>query len=210
MSLQIVLADDHVVVRSGFRMIIEQQIDMAVIGEASNPDETLILVRRVRPDILITDISMGTEKNGLLLVEQIHEEFPSIGIVVLSMHSEQEYLRQALHRGAYSYVLKSATDEELIKAIRYAARQDLYVSEGLMSNFVRDSLSGQDPARRALSPRETEIVSLAVKGHANQEIAHSLNISVKTVESQKARIMTKLGITSKPELFDYAITHNLI
>lgn len=210
MSLRIVLADDHGVVRLGFKMIIEQQEDMEVIGEASNPDEALVVLREVQPDILVTDISMGTEKNGLLLVEQVQESFPGLGVVVLSMHDEQEFLRQALQRGALGYVLKSASDEELIKAIRRAAQGELYVSEALMGGFVRDSLEGDDPAASALSPRETEIVSLAVRGHSNQDIATALSISVKTVESQKTKIMAKLGLKSKPELFEYALAHKLI
>lgn len=210
MTLSIILADDHAIVRSGFKMIIEQQPDMKIIGEAANPDEAISLVREHKPDILITDISMGTDKNGLLLVEQVHESFPEIGIIVLSMHDEQEYLRQALHRGAFGYVLKSASDEELIKAIKYASKQEIYISEGMMGGFVRDTLQDKDPTNKALSPRETEVVSLAVKGHSNQEIANALHISVKTVESQKAKIMTKLGISTKPELFEYAVAHNLV
>lgn len=210
MTLSIVLADDHAIVRSGFKMIIEQQEDLCVVGEASNPDEALALARSKRPDILISDISMGTDKNGLLLVEQIHDELPAIGIIVLSMHEEQEYLRQALERGAYAYVLKSASDEELIKAIAHAQKQELYISEAMMDGFVRDSLQGKDPTAKSLTPRETEVVVLAVKGHSNQEIAQSLHISVKTVESQKTKIMVKLGITSKPELFDYAVKNRLI
>lgn len=210
MTLRIILADDHGVVRSGFKMIIEQQADMEVVGEAANPDEALIAIRDLKPHILVTDISMGTDKNGLLLVEQAHEEFPPMGIVVLSMHEEQEYLRQALERGAFGYVLKSASDEELIKAIKYAAQEEIYVSEGMMSGFVRDSLQGKGSSAKALSPRETEIVAMAVRGHSNQEIANSLHISVKTVESQKTKIMSKLGISTKPELFEYAREQNLI
>lgn len=210
MTLRIILADDHAIVRSGFKMIIEQQPDMEIVGEAASPDEALVLIRFEKPDILITDISMGTEKNGLLLVEQVREECPQTRIVVLSMHEEQEYLRQALQRGAYGYVLKSASDEELIKAINYAAKEEVYICEGMMGGFVRDSLQGNDPSTKALSPRESEIVTLAVKGHSNQDIANDLHISVKTVESQKAKIMAKLGITSKPELFEYAAANNLI
>lgn len=210
MALRIVLADDHAIVRSGFKMIIEQQPSMEIIGEASNPDDALAVIRATKPDILITDISMGTEKNGLLLVEQVHEELPETHIVVLSMHDEQEYLRQALQRGACGYVLKSASDDELIKAIKYAAKNELYVCEGMMGGFVRDSMQGEDPTAKALTPRETEIVCLAVKGHSNQEIADALHISVKTVESQKTKIMTKLGIASKPELFEYAVARKLI
>lgn len=210
MTVRIVLADDHSIVRSGFRVIIEMQPGMEVVGEAATTDEALAVIQRERPDILVTDISMGTEKNGLLLVEQVQRQYPSTRIVVLSMHEEQEYLRQALERGAFAYVLKSASDEELVKAIVQASKDERYICEGMMSGFVRDSLQGNDPSAKALSPRETEIVVLAVKGHSNQEIAKALNISVKTVESQKAKIMSKLEISTKPELFEYALAHNLV
>ena len=210
MAISIVLTDDHPLVRQGFAMIISQQHDMKVVGEASDPEEAVRTLREMQPDILITDISMGTEKSGLLLVERVQHDFPDVGIIVLSMHEQQEYLRQAFERGASAYVLKSASDEELIKAIRTTHADELYVSESMMSSFVRDTLKGADPSAKALTPRESEIVVLAVRGYSNKEIGESLHISIKTVESQKAKIMLKLGISSKPELFEYALAHNLI
>lgn len=210
MAIRIILADDHTVVLTGFKMIIEQQDDMEVVGEASNPEDALELVRSLSPDVLVSDVSMGAEKNGLLLAEQVTQSTMDTKVVMLTMHDEQEYVRQALYRGANAYVLKSALDEELIKAIRSAHKGEVYLSSSLVSSFVKDSISNDLSEQKALTPREAELVTMAVKGFSNQKIAATLFISVKTVESQKAKIMAKLGISSKPELFDYALTHKLI
>lgn len=208
--IRIVLADDHSVVRMGFRMIIEQQMDLRVAGEASDPDEAFVLVSRVNPDVLVTDISMGTEKSGLLLAERVRDCGLGTRVVMLSMHDEQEYLAQALKAGALGYVLKSSSDAELIKAIRRAAANESYVCDDMMDGFVRNSMSQVDPSADALSPREAELVSLAVRGYSNHEIADALSVSVKTVESRKSKIMAKLGVRSRPELFDYAVRHGLV
>lgn len=206
----VVLADDHSVVRMGFRMIIEQQMDLEVLGEASDPDEAFEQVVRLKPDVLLTDISMGTEKSGLLLTERVREAGLPTQVVVLSMHDEQEYLAQALKAGALGYVLKSSSDAELVKAIRRAAAGDSYVCDDMMDGFVRNSLNQVDPSAEALSPRDAELVSLAVRGYSNNDIAEALSVSVKTVEGRKAKIMAKIGATSKPELFDYAVKHGLV
>lgn len=208
--IRIVLADDHSVVRMGFRMIIEQQMDLQVVGEAPDPEAAFDLVVSEKPDVLLTDISMRTEKSGLLLAERIRDGGLATRVVVLSMHDEQEYLSQALKAGALGYVLKSSSDAELIKAIRRAADGESYVCDDMMDGFVRNSVSQVDPAADALSPREAELVSMAVRGYSNAEVADALQISVKTVEGRKAKIMTKIGAHTKPELFDYAVKHGLI
>lgn len=208
--IRIVLADDHSVVRMGFRMIIEQQMDLQVVGEASDPEEAFGLVVSEKPDVLLTDISMGTEKSGLLLAERVRDGGVATRVVMLSMHDEQEYLSQALKAGALGYVLKSSSDAELIKAIRRAADDESYVCDDMMDGFVRNSVSQVDPAADALSPREAELVSLAVRGFSNAEIAEALSTSVKTVEGRKSKVMAKIGARSKPELFDYAVKHGLV
>lgn len=208
--IRIVLADDHAMVRKGFKMILEQQGDFQVVGEASEPDSAFELVRELKPDILVTDVSMGSDKNGLLLAERIEGAGLECAVLVLTMHAEQEYLRQAMERGACGYVLKSSSDETLVHAIRAIERGDSFICEEMLGDFIRDSLSGHDPAASALTPRESELVSLSVRGYSNGAIAEMLGISVKTVESQKSKVMTKLGLHSKPELFDYAAAHGLI
>ena len=208
--IDIVLADDHAMVRKGFAMILEQQDDFRVVGEASDPDGAIAQVRATHPDVLVTDISMGSEKSGLLLAEHLREAGVDCAVLVLTMHTGQEYLRQAMERGVQGYVLKSSSDDTLVRAVRAVARGDSFICEELLGDFIWDSLAGRDPAAQALTPRESELVSLAVRGHSNTDIARALGISVKTVESQKSRVMTKLGLRSKPELFDYAVAHGLI
>ena len=208
--IRIVLADDHSMVRMGFKMPIMQQKDFEVVGEASDPNEAFELVKQLSPEVLLTDVSMGTEKSGLLLVKRLYDVGISTNSVVLTMHNEQEYLSQALKSGAVGYLLKSSSDEELFKAIRQAAAGEIFICNEMLQGFVHNVLSHVDPAAESLTPRESEIVSLAVKGYSNQEIAQMLAISVKTVEGQKSKIMHKLAIETKPELFDYAVRHGLV
>ena len=153
---------------------------------------------------------MGTEKSGILLIRRICDAGLSTNSVVLTMHNEQEYLNQALKSGALGYLLKSSSDEDLFKAIRQAAVGEIYICGDMLQGFVHNALSQIDPTAEALTPRESEIVSLAVKGYSNQDIAQLLSISVKTVEGQKSKIMHKLAIETKPELFDYAVRHGLV
>ena len=197
--IRIVLADDHSMVRMGFKMLIMQQKDFEVVGEASDPNEAFELVKQLSPEVLLTDVSMGTEKSGLLLVKRLYDVGISTNSVVLTMHNEQEYLSQALKSGAVGYLLKSSSDEELFKAIRQAAAGEIFICNEMLQGFVHNALSHVDPAAESLTPRESEIVSLAVKGYSNQEIAQMLAISVKTVEGQKSKIMHKLAIETKPE-----------
>lgn len=208
--IRIVLADDHSMVRMGFKMLIMQQKDFEVVGEASDPKEAFELVKQLSPEVLLTDVSMGTEKSGLLLVKRLYDAGITANSVVLTMHNEQEYLSQALKSGAVGYLLKSSSDEELFKAIRQAAAGEIFICDEMLQGFVHNALSHVDPAAGSLTPRESEIVSLAVKGYSNQEIAQMLAISVKTVEGQKSKIMHKLAIETKPELFDYAVRHGLV
>ena len=183
--IRIVLADDHSMVRMGFKMLIMQQKDFEVVGEASDPNEAFELVKQLSPEVLLTDVSMGTEKSGLLLVKRLYDVGISTNSVVLTMHNEQEYLSQALKSGAVGYLLKSSSDEELFKAIRQAAAGEIFICNEMLQGFVHNALSHVDPAAESLTPRESEIVYLAVKGYSNQEIAQMLAISVKTVEGQK-------------------------
>lgn len=208
--IRIVLADDHSMVRMGFKMILESQADFQVVGEASNSDEAFGLVHDASPDVLLTDISMGNEKSGMLLVRRIADAGLPTRCVMLTMHDEQGYLLQSLKAGAAGYLLKSSSDAELFKAVRRAAEGDSFICDDMIDGFIESALSSDGTAVEPLTPRESELVSLAVKGYSNQDIAAALSISVKTVESQKGKIMHKLGIDSKPELFEYAVRHGLV
>jgi two-component system response regulator NreC len=208
--IDIVLADDHGMVRRGFRMLIEQQEDLRVVGEASSSDEAFDLVVGLKPAVLVTDVSMGAQKSGLVLAGRVHDAAVTCAVVVLTMHAEQEYLRQAMKSGALGYVLKESSDDELFEAIRAAAKGETYICHDMLGDFVQDAIQGVDPAKAALTPHEVEIVAMAVRGFSNADIAAKLAISVKTVEGQKRKIMAKLGLHSRPELFDYAVAHHLL
>ncbi|MDO5044682.1 MAG: response regulator transcription factor [Coriobacteriia bacterium] len=208
--IDIVLADDHRVVCQGFQMIINAQEDMKVIGTACSAQEAIVKVAELHPDVFVTDISMGGPKTGLLALERLADRANPSAVVILSMHEEQEYLRQAMALGAKGYVLKSSSDESLFNAIRSAARGEIYICQEMLGAFVQDALNGVNPNDTTLTPRESQIVTLAVKGYSNTEIADRLSVSVKTVESQKSKIMNKLKLHSKPELFEYAVAHNLL
>lgn len=208
--ISILLADDHAMVRRGFGLILDQQPDFKVVAEASGMAEALECAAELRPDVVVSDVSMGGARQGLLLAERISDLDLGCKVVMLTMHEEQEYLVAALRAGALGYVLKSSSDEELIRAIRRAKAGEICICDGMLGGFVRGAIASGADVGNALTPRESEMVSLAVKGHSNQSIAERLGISVKTVESQKNRIMHKLGIETKPELFDYAARHGLI
>lgn len=209
--ISILLADDHAMVRKGFRMILEQQPDFKVVDEAADMDDALLKASTARPKVVVSDISMGGEKRGLLLAQRIVDADLPCRVVMLTMHAELEYLLQAFRLGAMGYVLKSSSDTELVNAVRRAAAGEMYVCEAMMSGFVQQSMQkNQTGAQCVLTPRESELVTLAVQGYSNTAIAEALSVSVKTVESQKTKIMQKLGLDSKPELFAYAAQHGLL
>jgi two-component system response regulator NreC len=211
--IRLLIADDHAVVRSGFAMILEQQPDFKVVAQAAEGEEAYRLAGCEQPDIVLTDISMPPGENGLFLLSRIKENFPDIKVIMLTMYDEQEYLLRALRGGASGYVLKNASDEELVKSIRTVAAGETYIASQMLSGFVGEVLGGEGgtgaAARPKLTEREQEIVTLVAYGYGNKEIAEKLIVSVKTIESQKARIMEKLGIDSRPELVAYALKNKL-
>jgi two-component system response regulator NreC len=206
--IRILIADDHAVVRSGFAMILEQQMDFRVVAQAIDGEEAYRLASQTQPDIILTDISMPPGENGLYLLGRIKENFSDIRIIILTMYEEQEYLVRAMRGGASGYVLKNSSDDELVKAIRTVANGEVYIASQMMAGFVEEVLGGTD-LRPKLTEREQEIVTLVAYGFSNREIAQKLIVSVKTVESQKARIMGKLGLHSRPELVEYALKNKL-
>jgi two-component system response regulator NreC len=211
--IRLLIADDHAVVRSGFAMILEQQLDVKVVAQAADGEEAYQLAGQTQPDIILTDISMPPGENGLYLLNRIKKNFPDIKVIMLTMYDEQEYLLRAMRGGASGYVLKNSSDEELIKAIRTVANGEVYIASQMMAGFVDEALGGSDAGakvRPKLTEHEQEIVTLAAYGFSNKEIASKLIVSVKTIESQKAKIMDKLGLKSRPELVEYALKNRLL
>jgi two-component system response regulator NreC len=204
---KIVLADDHAVLRSGLRLLLNTQEDMLVVGEATDGQQALAAVREHSPDLLLLDISMP-KTDGLQILNQVKRAHPNVRVLILTMHEEEGYLRRALEAGAAGYCPKSAADAELISAIRAVMRGNVYIHPSHTRVLLDKMIS---PAREAAAPsaelseRECQVLKLIALGHTNQDIAAQLSLSVKTVETYRARGMEKLGLTSRAALVRYAI-----
>jgi two-component system response regulator NreC len=209
---RILLADDHNVLRSGLKYLLNAQSDMAVVGEAATGDAALRLARELAPDVLILDITMPG-MDGLDVLRELKRVAPTIRVLILTMHEEEGYLRRALALGAAGYCPKGAADAELISAIRAVLRGNLYIhpshTKVLLNGMVSATGEGNANApAAALSEREHEVLRLVALGHTNQEIADQLALSVKSVESYRARGMEKLGLSSRAALVRYALREN--
>ncbi|MBI4787854.1 MAG: response regulator transcription factor [Chloroflexi bacterium] len=204
---RIVLADDHAVLRAGLKMLLNAQDDMVVVGEATNGQEALAVVDAQAPDLLILDISMP-KTDGLQVLRQAKRAHPNLRVLVLTMHEEEDYLRRALAAGAAGYCPKSAADAELISAIRAVMRGNVYIHPSHAKLLLDQMIPAAGEASRssaALSEREEAVLKRVALGHTNQKIAAELSVSVKTVESYRARGMEKLRLTSRAALVRYAL-----
>ncbi|ANU10620.1 transcriptional regulatory protein degu (protease production enhancerprotein) [Planococcus antarcticus DSM 14505] len=213
--MKIVIADDHAIVRSGFSMILNFQEDMEVIAMAADGIEAYQMVAKHHPDLLLLDLSMPPGESGLVATGKIKEDFPETKILVLTMHSDEEYLFHVLKNGASGYMLKSAPDEELLQAIRVIYNGGTYIHPNMATSLVRELLNKDHKVKESdpfelLSKREIEVLPLVAKGYGNKEIAQKLFISVKTVEAHKAKIMEKLQLKSRPELVEYVLKKKLL
>jgi two-component system response regulator NreC len=207
-SIRIVLADDHAVVRSGLRYVLENEPGFAVIAEAGDVAETLRKVRAIRPDVLVLDLNMGSE-SSLGSIGTLLEESPETRIVVLTMQDEPAFARQALQSGAAAYVLKEAADDELVEAVRAVVRGETYLNPRLGARLAAEPSAPGGPPDD-LTDREVEVLRLIALGHTNGEIAAQLFLSVRTVESHRAHIQTKLERGTRAELVAYALERGLI
>lgn len=213
--MKIVIADDHAVVRSGFTLILNFQDDMEVIGTAADGVEAYEVVEKYRPDVLIMDLSMPPGESGLVATGKIKSDYPDTKILILTMHDDEEYLFHVLKSGASGYILKTAPDEELLRAIRTIYRGETYIHPKLANSIVFELIKGEGQPHsedmiEKLSARELEILPLIAKGYGNKDIAEKLFISVKTVEAHKSKIMEKLNLKSRPELVEYALKKKLL
>jgi two-component system, NarL family, response regulator NreC len=209
--IRILLADDHTVLRSGLRALLSVHGDLEVAGEAAEGVEAIRLAHALKHDVVVMDIGMPGV-SGIDATARIRRELPSTRVLILSMHDDQGYLRQALRAGASGYVLKKAADTELLAAIRAAARGEVFLDPSLARGFVEDVVLPrvQEPEIPALSEREREVLQLLARGHTNQQVADRLCIGVKSVETYKARLMDKLGLKGRAELVRYALTHGFL
>jgi DNA-binding NarL/FixJ family response regulator len=207
--MKILIADDHGIVRSGLRMLLERQDDLEVIGEASDGIEARDMAIRDRPDLAIVDVKMP-RLTGLQATQEIREQAPDVAVLILSMHEDERYLFEALKAGASGYVLKSQADQDLLDAIRAVERGEPFLTPDAQRALIKDVLERGHEPEDELTPREQEVVKLAAEAHTNREIAELLGLSEKTVENHRANAMHKLGMRDRTELVRYAIRRGLI
>lgn len=206
--ITLVLADDHRVVRSGLRMLLESDGRFDIVGESGDVTGTVEIVRRLRPSVLVLDLNMGGE-SSLDTIPQLRADVPETQIVVLTMQENPAFAPAALRAGAAGYVLKDAADTELMAAVLMAADGRTYLNPELGAKLA--SAPAESEARPDnLSPRELEVLRLIALGHTNAEIASGLLLSVRTVETHRAHIQQKTGVNARSELVAYARTHGLL
>jgi two-component system, NarL family, response regulator NreC len=204
-SVRIVLADDHAVVRSALRVLLQAEPEFEVVAEAGDGDEAVRYVRGHKPKVLILDLNMPGGPS-LERVPEIKEASPDTAIVVLTMQEDPAFAREAMRAGVLGYILKEAADAELVKAVRLAAKGETYLQPSLGARLAAEPPEGEDE----LSERELEVLRLIALGHTNSEIAEQLYLSVRTVESHRAHIQQKLRMTKRSELVRYALEHGLL
>ena len=208
--IRAVVVDDHAVVRSGIRLLLEREDDLEVVGEAGNGKDAIFAVRALKPDVILLDVVMPGE-SGIDILPSLLKESPQTKVLVLSMQDDPSYVREAFAAGASGYVLKEAADEEVVAAVREIANGGRYVHPALGARMVTAEAEARAAAEAdPLSEREREVLRLLALGHTNQEIAKMLYISVRTAETHRAHIMQKLRISTRAELVRYALAQGLL
>jgi DNA-binding NarL/FixJ family response regulator len=211
-TLRILIADDHTLVRAGFRSLLEQLPDCAVVAEVGDGREALRLVAQLQPDVVLMDVKMPT-LNGLEATARISRDYPNVRVVILSMYTNEEYVLQALRAGAVGYLLKDAATAELQLAIQAAVRGEMYLSPAISKRVLQDyiQLVGSGGGMLdALTSRQREVLQLIAEGRTMKEIAQSLQISVKTAESHRTQLMERLDIHDVTGLVRFAIRVGLV
>ena len=207
---RLLIVDDHAVVRSGLRLLLDGESDFEVIAEAGNARDAVFEARAHKPDVIVLDVVMPGE-SGIEVLPRLKKEAPEAKVLVLSMQDDPRYVREAFAQGANGYVLKEAVDAEVVGAVREIAAGGEYVHPALGARLVAaDAKERAAAAADPLSEREREVLRLLALGHTNQEIAKKLYISVRTAETHRAHIMQKLGLSTRAELVRYAIAHGLL
>jgi len=213
-KIRVLLADDHQLMRSGIRLMLERETDLSVVGEANDGREAVALAKSLRPDVVVMDIGMAN-LNGIEAAQQMTGDRAEIAVVMLSMHSDESYVLRALKAGARGYLLKDSAEADLIKAVHAVAGGKSFfspaVSKVLLDDYVRKlRRSGTEDAYDLLTPREREVLQLIAEGKSNKDIANLLNLSVYTVESHRSNLMEKLNVRGLPELILYAVRKGII
>lgn len=213
MTIRLLLADDHRMMREGLRSLLEAQDDFEVIGEVENGRDAVRQTRALRPDVVVMDIGMK-ELNGVEATRRVRAESPQVEVVVLSTYAHEEYVLSALEAGACGYVLKISAHEELVEAIRAAARGHRFLSPAItgivVDAGVQGALLARNPSHARLSGREREVLQLVAEGRTSGEVAARLHLSTRTVEQHRRRIMDKLDLHTVAELTKYAIREGIV
>jgi two-component system, NarL family, response regulator NreC len=208
--IRVVVVDDHAVVRSGLRLLLEAQDEIEVVAEAADARGAVFETRAHKPDVVLLDVVMPG-RSGIEAIPELLEEAPETSILVLSMQDDPAYVREAFSAGAKGYVLKEAADAEVVAAVREVAKGEQYVHPALGARLVAAEVEERTRAEEdPLSDREREVLRLLALGHTNQEIAKTLYLSVRTVETHRAHIMQKLRISTRAELVRYALGAGLL
>ena len=203
MTARILIVDDHPIVRQGLKLMVNAEPDLTISGEAQNEQEARDLVRELTPDAVIVDLSLGTG-DGFNVVRHLHAHYPDIKVLVLSMHEETVYAERLLAEGASGYIKTQAVTDQLVNAQRTVLRGQIYLTEPLQQRMAQRE-TGDGDMRSRLSARELQVLSLIGDGSSTREIAESLSLSVKTIESHRAAIKRKLGLETNAQLVQYAI-----
>lgn len=207
--IRILLADDHRMVRQGFRLILQAQQDFEVVGEAGNGREALEQAKTLQPDVVVMDVAMP-ELNGIEATRRLHSVAPFARVLALSVHRDGVYVREIVRAGADGYILKESADTELICAVRAVAEGHSYLSPEIAGSVLKEYRKQSTDPLDALSPREREILQMIAEGLTNKSIAARLTLSVYTIDGHRTRIMEKLGLHSVGEVIRFAVRHGIV
>jgi DNA-binding NarL/FixJ family response regulator len=212
-KVRILLADDHTILRDGIRALLEDEPDMLVIGEAEDGRTAVKMACQLKPDVVLMDIAMPL-LNGLEATRQIKRECPQVNVLILTMHENEEYIRQVLASGAMGYILKDAAARELLEAIHAVQRGEAVLSPAItrlvIENYLRWGDLQKEDNPHGLTQREREVLQLIAEGYSTRQIAEILSISIKTVQAHRANLMSKLDLHDRADLIKYAIQRKII
>jgi two-component system response regulator NreC len=212
MPINVLIADDHAIVRAGLRTLITSEVDLKLLGEATGGLEAIEKLKQLQPDVLVLDISMP-DLDGIEVIRQLKIVGVTTAILILTVHEDEALLREAIRLGASGYIIKHAAESELIAAIRSVYRGELYVHPKMIRSLVETKLPATQSEKvepEGITAREVEILKLIIQGYTNKQVAELLTLSIRTVEGHRANLTDKLGIRSRVDLLRYARDHGLI
>lgn len=212
MMTKVLIADDHAIVRTGLRALLQVEPTLRLVGEATGGYESIEMVADLSPDILVLDLSMP-DLDGIAVTKQLKPMYPDLKILILTLHEDEALLREAIKSGASGYILKRAAVSELISAIQIVMRGDMYVDPSMLRGLIEEQPQSTNTGHESvelLTPREIDVLKLIVKGYTNRQVGDELNISVRTAEGHRANLFGKLGLRSRVELVRYAREHGFL